>query len=351
MQNAITAVTEEPKRAAPFCACVPVAAIVVCWNSGPYIERCLEAIQAQTVPFRRVILIDNGSEDSAVYTTLGVRLGIEVLHMERNLGFAAANNLGVAHAQDCEYVALVNPDAFLEPDWLEQMLIGARRYGSAASFASILYMDHDPRLLDGAGDIYHVSGLAWRAEHGRDARYAPTVDCEVFSACAAAAMYRRSSFLAVGGFDERFFCYVEDVDLGFRLLLEGFSCVLVHAARARHVGGASSGGERSDFAVYHGHRNLVWCFIKCMPAPLLLVLAPFHVVLNLISLVTFTLRGQGRVILSAKLASFRGLATVWHTRQVIQQRRRVTARRIWAVLSKNDLRSLMEKLFRKGVKA
>ncbi|MFN3398776.1 MAG: glycosyltransferase family 2 protein [Ferrovibrio sp.] len=90
---------------------------------------------------------------------------------------------------------------------------------------------------------------------------------EAFGPCAAAALFRADAFRAAGGFDESLFCYMEDVDLAFRLRFAGERAMQIPAARVRHVGGGSVGG--SEFAVYHGARNSVWCFVKNIPAALL----------------------------------------------------------------------------------
>jgi GT2 family glycosyltransferase len=78
-------------------------------------------------------------------------------------------------------------------------------------------------------------------------------------------LYRRSALIELGGFDEDYFCYVEDVDLGFRLRLAGHQCLYIPSSIVHHVGSGSTGGKNSDFAVYHGHRNLVWTYVKDMP--------------------------------------------------------------------------------------
>ena len=124
-----------------------------------------------------------------------------------------------------------------------------------AAFASQMRLDAAPDRLDGAGDSYHVSGRAWRNGHNAPAATWPAGEYEVFAPCAAAALYRRAAFEEVGGFDERYFCYFEDVDLGFRLRLRGHRCLYVPASVVRHVSSALS-GYRSDFAVYHGERNM-----------------------------------------------------------------------------------------------
>jgi GT2 family glycosyltransferase len=131
-------------------------------------------------------------------------------------------------------------------------------------------------------------------------------------------LYRRDAFEELGGFDEQFFCYFEDVDLGFRLRLRGHRCVYIHSAVVRHVSSASS-GYRSDFAVYHGERNAVWTFVKNMPAPLLWLYLPQHLALNLAALLFYPMRGQGKSVWRAKMDALRGLPAV------LKQRRRVQA--------------------------
>ena len=112
-----------------------------------------------------------------------------------------------------------------------------------------------------------MSGWAWQRGHGQRIGRVddPEAAEEVFAPCAAAALYQRDAFQEVGGFDESYFCYFEDIDLGFRLRLAGHRCLYVPQAVALHLGAATAGRE-SDFAVYHAHRNLVWTYVKNMPA-------------------------------------------------------------------------------------
>jgi GT2 family glycosyltransferase len=131
-------------------------------------------------------------------------------------------------------------------------------------------------LLDGAGDNYSIFGLAWRGGHGASVK-AVRGDARVFSPCAAAALYRRDVFEAVGGFAESFFCYMEDVDLGFRLNLCGHEAMQVASARVGHAGSATSGGKNSRFSLYQGLRNSVFVVVRCVPAPLIFVVLPLFV--------------------------------------------------------------------------
>jgi GT2 family glycosyltransferase len=156
---------------------------------------------------------------------------------------------------------------------------------------------------------------------------------EVFAPCAAAALYRRSTVVDVGGFDEKFFCYVEDVDLGFRLRLAGHRCLYVPQAVATHVGSAAT-GKKSDFCVYHGHRNLVWTFVKNMPGILFWLLLPLHVLLNLLTIAWFALGGRGGVIWRAKRDALLGLPKMWRKRQCIQKARVASIAEVWRQLGK-----------------
>ena len=175
--------------------------------------------------------------------------------------------------------------------------------------------------------------LAWRIGHRSPV---PTTEheYEVFSPCAAAALYRRSVLLDIGGFDENYFCYAEDVDLGFRLRLAGFRCLYVPQSVAHHVGSGTTGGQHSDFSVYHGHRNLVWTFIKNMPGVLFWLLLPIHVLLNLISVVYFSRQRQGKVILTAKWDAIKGIPKMWRKRHKIQSGRKASMITIWHILNK-----------------
>ena len=157
---------------------------------------------------------------------------------------------------------------------------------------------------------------------------------EVFSPCAAAAMYRRDVFLSAGSFDEDFFCYLEDIDLGFRLRLEGHRCLLVPSAVVAHVGSVTSGGKQSDFAVYHGHRNLVWTYVKNMPGWLFWVCLPLHLAMNFVTVLMYTWQGKGRVILRAKRDALLGLPKMWQKRREIQKHRIVSISDIWRMLDK-----------------
>lgn len=309
-----------------------VGVVIVNKNAGAYIARTLESLELQTVPPHRVVVVDNASDDGSL-DGLDARFPhVEFVRSEENLGFAAGNNLAVGMCNDCEFVALLNPDAFPEPNWLETLLAAAAAHPDCAFFGSRLLLDADRETLDGTGDMYHVSGLAWR----RDQFQPVTLERpqrESFSACAAAALYRRDAFVAAGGFDESFFCYYEDTDLAFRLRLAGHRGLHVPDAVAFHVGSATT-GLISAFTIYHSMRNQLWTYVKNMPGPLLWLYLPQHLLVTGLSVMAYSSHGLGRAALAGKLDGVRGLPRVLAERRRIQAARVASAREMRGVMAR-----------------
>ncbi len=308
--------------------------VIVNYNGGRYLDRCLQALAAQTLRPRQTVLVDNASTDGSTDRAERTFPWLRVIRCPENRGFAAANNLAVARGEPTEWLALLNPDAFPAPDWLAALRQTARDYPRYDVFGSRLLDAADPDRLDGAGDCYHASGLAWRRGHGGSAAEQGLRVEEIFAPCAAAALYRWRAFVEAGGFDETFFCYMEDVDLGFRLRLLGYRCLYAPAAVVHHVGSGTT-GIRSEFATYHGHRNLVWTYFKNMPDPWFWLYLPAHLALNLLGIAWLGWRGQGRVALRAKADALRELPRVWRQRQGIQERRRVDGRELRRVMTRS----------------
>ena len=277
-----------------------VVVVIVAFNSGVHLQRALDALQNQTFTNFEAIVWDNASTDGAV-DALQVGPRLRIVRSPVNLGFAAGNNRAAALSH-APFIVTLNPDAFAAPDWLEKLVAAAHRYG-AQSVGSLQLSDEDDRILDGAGDVMSIAGIAWRGGYLGPRAWTPAEPVEIFAPCAAAALYRRDAFEAVGGFEERFFCYHEDVDLGFRLRLRGGSSVMEPAAIVRHVGSASS-KTISGFAEYHGMRNRLWTFARDMPLALMPLALPSHILIVLFVLA----RSQTPEMRSAR---WRGLRDGW----------------------------------------
>ena len=312
-----------------------VTVIIIAYASERHIARCLASVRAQTVRPARVVLVENGSPDDRRLSAADMPDWVEFHENRDNLGFAAANNRA-AETVATKWIAFLNPDAFPEPDWLEQLLAATERHPEAAFFGSTQLAAGYAGLLDGVGDVYHAVGFPYRGGYGRPARITPP-EGSVFSVCAAASLNRRDVFEALGGFDESYFCYCEDVDLCFRGRLLGHEAVQVSDARVHHVGYAST-GRYSEFAIYHGTRNRLWTFLKDMPGPLLYLLAPVHAAATLIQTGSALRRGLIKPFLRALRDGLKDWPRIRKERRIVQSARSVPWTRIAGALTWNPIR-------------
>jgi len=217
---------------------------------------------------------------------------------------------------------MLNPDAFARPDWLEKLLEARFFAKNVTMIGSTQYMALEPDVFDGLGDFYHVSGLAWRAGFEHKVRAIETY--EAFGPCGAGAMYHGQTFQRLGGYDERFFCYHEDVDLAYRMRLAGGICIQSAEAAIDHVSSAIS-GRASDFAVYHGTRNRFWTFMKNTPTGLLPFLMPIHLALSLFVLFWAGLRsGRFRPTARGLWHGMKGLGPIWKSRKAVKASRQIS---------------------------
>lgn len=312
-----------------------VAVIIVNYNAGDLLRRCLAALAAQTLRPHRVLVMDNGSHDGSVAACEAGFPQMEFHRLNANLGFARANNVAVDRVLDCEWVALLNPDAFPDPHWLEAFREAAVRHPDTDAFASCM-LSAEADKIDGVGDCYRTDGVAWPKFQGKSVTQVPVSVQEVFAACAGAGFYRRRVFVDAGGFNERYFCYHEDVDLGFRLRLLGHQCRFVPRATVRHMGSAIT-GKGSDFSIYHAHRNMVWTFVRNMPGAHLWRHLPAHIAVNVASILLFTAKGRARVIFRAKYHAMIALPGVWRERREIQRSCRASAASVIASMERGNL--------------
>lgn len=312
-----------------------IAVLIVAYRSRETLGRCLEALAQQSVRPREVFVLENGSPVDERIDSSTLPEWVTFIESEKNLGFAAGNNL-LARAATSEWLALLNPDAFAKRDWLEQLLAATQRYSEISIFGSTQYAAGWPGQLDGIGDVYHVTGLAYRAGYMRPIALLPE-DGEVFAACGAAAFIRRSLFESLGGFDERFFCYNEDVDFAYRAKLAGYKTVQLRDAAVDHLGYASS-GRRSEFATYYGVRNRLWVFLKNTPGWLFWILSPLHCLMTLLLWLSAARFGQFTVFGRAIGDALRAWSDMMGSRREIQHARVASTWQIARAMSWNPLR-------------
>ena len=276
--------------------------------------------------------MDNASTDASLQGLEQEFEEWDFIKLETNTGFSAGNNFAVKKVEDCDWGAFLNPDAMPHPDWLARLKEAIDRFPGVVWFGSHMQGYKNDRM-DGTGDVYHVCGAAWRRDHGLKQSEIKREAGEIFSPCAAAALIRRDVFLQEKGFDENFFCYNEDVDLGFRLRLKGYQCFYIPDAVVEHVGSAST-DRYSDFAVYHSQRNLVWSYFRNMHDPWFWIYLPQHILFNLSALIWFSLKGRTVSIFKAKWDALKGLPRVWKLRQGTQNTKTAAGSKVVDAMSK-----------------
>lgn len=316
---------------------VAVSVIIVNYNGEAYLQQALDSLRAQTFRDFEVLLVDNASTDGSAdnLKTEGVP-GYRFLPQTENLGFAAGNNVA-ARQSGATWLALFNPDAVANPDWLERVVAGTERHPDASMFACAQYALDDPSIMDGAGDCYLGFGIPWRGGFGLPAE--PLVEGECFSPCGASAVFRRTVFEAHGGFDERFFCYCEDVDLGYRMRLAGERCVFLPDAVIRHAGSGIS-GRASTFAIFHGTRNRIWTYAKNTPALLMVLTLPGHVAITLAILLRGFMTGRAGPTWRGIVAGLAGLGGLRKDRRFGPPVRRVSLGELVYAMAWNPKRLL-----------
>jgi GT2 family glycosyltransferase len=306
------------------------------WNGEAFLETCLSSLRRQTYRGFETLLVDNGSSDGSLELVRRNFPEVRVIPLPENRGFAAAVNAGIETSTG-ELVVLLNNDTEQDPGWLEALVQAADAHPEAGLFASKLVDFHERSLLDGAGDALRLSGLPYRIGHGEIDRGQFDKPAFVFSACAAAALYRREMLDDVGVFDEDFFSYCEDGDLSFRAQLAGYRCLYVPDAVVYHMGSASTGGKRSATATRLGTRNSINLLVKDLPLSVVPHVAPFFLAGQLARLLTAAATGSLAAHVRGLAEAVRHLPIMLEKRGRIQKNRRVSDAEIRGLLRESSL--------------
>lgn len=272
------------------------------YNGIKYIEDCLNSLlHMKDVP--EIIVVDNGSQDGSREWIEEHCKAVKLISFSENRGFSAAVNAGIAAAKS-EYVFLLNNDTTVEVNTisvLEQVLDENPRAFSVA--ARMLQMS-EPDKLDGAGDFY--CALGWAFARGKDKpadKYSQNT--RIFSACAGAAIYRKTLFEQIGFFDESHFAYLEDLDIGYRANIQGYQNIFAPETVVLHAGSGVSGSRHNKFKVSLASRNSIYLIYKNMPLAQFLLNLPFLVVGYAVKTFFFILKGLGGTYLKGLLEGIR----------------------------------------------
>lgn len=233
------------------------------YNGAKFIETCMDALEKQNFKDFETIVIDNASADGSDVTVEQKYPWAKLVRMDKNYGFSIAVNKGI-ELSDTEFVILLNNDTEVDSDFVGELVKAIEESPKIFSVSSKMISFKERNIMDGAGDLYSVIGWAFQKGTAQDvSRY--TKKHNVFTACAGAAIYRKSIFDEIGVFDEIHFAYLEDIDVGYRARINGYKNTFCPTAICYHIGSATSGSKYNDFKVKLSARNNLYLVYKNMP--------------------------------------------------------------------------------------
>ncbi len=295
-----------------------VTVVIPNYNGMKFIDDCLRSLKKQTFRDFDVIVVDNGSTDGSAefvrqkwcaenpgVSTKGTRhhYKIQLIALPENTGFANAVNVGI-EATPSDYIFLLNNDAFCDEKAIENLVRVMDCKKRLFSAQAKMLQTKEPHNIDDCGDLYCAFG--WAFTPGKDADNARFSRREsITSACAGAAMYRREYFEKVGLFDAEHFCYLEDVDIGYRARLKGYANVMEPTAVVYHAGSGTSGSRYNEFKVELTAANNLFLIYKNMPVLQVIINSPLILAGIIIKHAFYTKRGLGKAHIKGLRAGFR----------------------------------------------
>lgn len=337
-----------------------ISVIVVNWNRRKLLEACLESLARQTHASFEVMVVDNGSADGSAEAVEAMAANFPVplrlIRNQENRGFCAANNQGIAGTRG-ELVALLNNDAEADAGWLTALERVIETAGEVGMAASKIVVWEDPRRIDKAGHLIYPDGQNRGRGSGQlDAGQFDRVE-ETLWPDGCAAMYRRAMLDEVGGFDEDFFAYADDAELGLRGRIAGWTCLYAPGAVVRHHRGATL-GLSSARRLTLIERNRVLLAVKLFPWNLLWLNGAYYAI-RIVGGMWAAARNRGEIrhYSGMKGKASAAMALVWGTlsalplipkmlrkRRAFSKKRKLSARRIRELLLRHriSLRELSE---------
>ena len=244
-----------------------ISVVILNWNGIKVLEQCLSSLKGQTYVPLEIIVVDNASTDGSVDVVREEFPNVRLIVNERNLGFGGGNNIGIRAATG-RYIMMLNNDTRLDPRCIEELKRAIEKVDRFGACASKILLEYEDDLIDAAGIVVCPDGLSiGRGRLEKGDRY--NEETEVFFASDCACLYRREMLEDIGFYDEDFFAYADETDMGWRAHLAGWRCIYNPKAVVYHFHSASS-GTYSSFKAFLVERNRIWVAVKSFPLSLLL---------------------------------------------------------------------------------
>src|SRR6266566_4643160 len=327
-----------------------ISVIVVNLNRRELLGRCLASLWRQTFSNFEVVVVDNGSTDGSMEFLRAIsNQRLRIVSLSSNKGFAGGSNAGITVAKG-RYIATLNNDAEADQRWLEELAVGIESDESVGMCASKILFSNDRKRIDKAGHLIYPDGLNHGRGSGQPDRGQFDQREEVLFPDAAAALYRREMLEVIGLFDEYFFAYGDDADLGLRGRLAGWKCLYIPTAVVYHVHSATA-GEFSPLKAFLIERNRICVAVKIFPFSLLLI-SPFFTAVRLAyhaygSIFMIGSSGQyaaecshtrlALMMLKAYWSGLKLFPEMWRSRRKIRRFARLTDRDFAALLRRHRI--------------
>ena len=321
-----------------------ISVVVLNWNGYQVLDNCLRSLYDQTYRPLEIIVVDNASTDGSVDFVRQKFQDVNLIVNEKNLGFGGGNNIGI-QASRGQYIMILNNDTRLDPKCVEELKRSIEKDKSYGACASKILLENEPDIIDGVGIVVCPDGLSFgRGRLEKRDRY--DEEEEIFFASDCACLYRREMLEDIGLYDEDFFAYADETDMGWRARLAGWKCIYSPKAIVYHLHSISSGGRYSSFKAFLVERNRIWVAVKNFPISLI-ILGQFYTLWRYIFQAYGALRGKGaagqftsdfskaelvKILLKVYLSIWKQLPLMLKKRKIIQQKKRITNREVYRLI-------------------
>lgn len=286
-----------------------VSVVIPNYNGEKYIKTCLKTLLDQSLKPDEIIIVDNNSSDSSLNIIREEFSNyVSLVCLNENKGFSAAVNEGIKRSKS-ELVALLNNDTELDRDWLKELYNCIRKDEKIFSCCSKMIRYDKRDIIDDAGDEYSILGWSYKRGDGKGIEEYNHSQ-EVFSACAGAAIYRKSILDEIGYFDEDFFAYLEDMDISYRAKIYGYKNFYCATSKVYHIGSATSGSRHNSFKIRLAARNNIFLIYKNMINIQIIINFIFIFVGILVKCLYFIMKGLGKSYIYGVFDGFKGLNKV-----------------------------------------
>jgi len=321
-----------------------ISVVVLNWNGRQVLDDCLRSLHNQTYRPIEIIVVDNASTDGSVDFLKEKFQDVHLIVNEKNLGFGAGNNIGI-RASHGRYIMMLNNDTRLDPKCIEELRKSIEKDERYGACASKILLDSQPDIIDGVGIVVCPDGLSFgRGRLEKSDKY--DEEEEIFFASDGACLYRREMLDDIGLYDEDFFAYADETDMGWRARLAGWKCTYSPKAIVYHHHSTSSGGRVSAFKAFLVERNRIWVALKNFPISLI-VLGQFYTLWRYLFQAYGALKGKGaagrfttgfskielvKILLKVYLSACKKLPLMMKKRRMIQRKKRISNREVYRLI-------------------